>query len=152
MKRVAFYHKDTGLLAHVVLVASDDKVVEANTPADHAALELKDGLTADPLSQMVDVATGKMVDYQPPQPSADHEWDAAVKRWQLKPEVATARAGHRLALRTISQLEAAQARAIREHVLGDQSALARVQSIEQQIVAQRAKLINDYISFPMEAT
>jgi hypothetical protein len=29
------------------------------------------------------LTTGKVVDYQPPQPSDDHEWNHVIKRWQL---------------------------------------------------------------------
>lgn len=37
----------------------------------------------DHLSARVDVATGKVVDYQPPQPDTDHEWNPTTKRWVL---------------------------------------------------------------------
>lgn len=40
----------------------------------------------------------------------------------------------------IAQLEAKSLRAIREHVLGDATALARLQAIDTQIAALRAQL------------
>lgn len=35
----------------------------------------------DRLSQRVDLATGLVIDYQPPQPSINHAWDSETKRW-----------------------------------------------------------------------
>lgn len=40
----------------------------------------------------------------------------------------------------IRDLEVKQARAVREHILGDPAALARLQTIENAIVALRAQL------------
>ena len=35
----------------------------------------------DHLSQRVDLSTGNVVDYQPPQPGASYQWDSASRRW-----------------------------------------------------------------------
>jgi hypothetical protein len=35
----------------------------------------------DGLCQRVDVQTGEVVDYQPPRPSPNHDWDEQTKRW-----------------------------------------------------------------------
>lgn len=35
----------------------------------------------DALSQRVDISQAAVVDYQPSQPSADHEWDGKSRRW-----------------------------------------------------------------------
>lgn len=36
----------------------------------------------DELSERVDVATGVVIDYQPPQPSPSYVWDAGPRRWR----------------------------------------------------------------------
>lgn len=53
---------------------------------EHAKTNVPNGFNIiegryDHLSQRVDVNTGKVVDYQPPQPSPNHKWDAITKRW-----------------------------------------------------------------------
>jgi len=81
-RTVKFYHEQTGLLLSHTLTASNERDVGPNTPAGHKAIDVpKAGL--DHLSQRVDVATGAVVDYQPPQPSDDHEWNHVTKRWDL---------------------------------------------------------------------
>jgi hypothetical protein len=42
----------------------------------------------DALSQRVDLITGLVIDYQPPQPSPDHAWDAESRRWLYVPTLA----------------------------------------------------------------
>lgn len=54
---------------------------------DHLDINIAAGLGCvmgeyDALSQRIDVITGQVVDYQPPQPSSDHAWDAEGKRWR----------------------------------------------------------------------
>ncbi len=39
----------------------------------------------DYLSQRVDLATGLVIDYQPPQPSINHVWNTEKKRWLYVP-------------------------------------------------------------------
>ena len=52
------------------------------------------------LSQRVDLATGLVIDYIPPQPSVNHAWNSETKRWlyvktddDIAAEVRTLRAG-----------------------------------------------------------
>ncbi len=78
---MAFYHKHTGTLHQTSVVVSDDAAVALNTPPDHVAVDQPASGPLDPLSQKVDVATGKVIDWQPPQPSDDHEWRG--RRWRL---------------------------------------------------------------------
>jgi hypothetical protein len=42
----------------------------------------------DALSEKVDIETGLVIDYQPPQPSDIHAWDANTKRWLYVPTLA----------------------------------------------------------------
>lgn len=39
----------------------------------------------DPLSQRVDLQSGEVIDYQPPQPGPRYVWDATAKRWVYVP-------------------------------------------------------------------
>lgn len=83
MRSVSFYHRDTGAIHPVSIVASDESAIALNTPADHVAIDNPvDGSVHDWQSRKVDVKTGEVVDYQPPQPSPNHEWNSTTKRWQ----------------------------------------------------------------------
>src|ERR1700676_1666739 len=79
MRGIWFYHKHTGLFHGRNLMTSNPKLIAPNTPPDHIAIE---GDHFDPISQRIDVATGKVVDRRPPQPSEDHEWNTSIRRWQ----------------------------------------------------------------------
>jgi hypothetical protein len=137
MKTVSFYHAATGLFHPASLTVSDETVIALNTPPDHAVMEG----AHDHLSRRVDVATGEVVDYQPPTPSADHAWDANLKRWVLDP-VAQERAARRQGLQgMIQHLERnVQPRALRELALGQDGARERVQKLEDEIAALRRDL------------
>lgn len=79
-----FFDVETGLLHEKCVVlnvqsADVQTVARANAPAGHEPIEG----AYDHLSQRVDVPSGKVVDYQPPQPSTDHEWNHVTKRWDL---------------------------------------------------------------------
>lgn len=138
MRRFHFYHAETGLFADLsVCVGGDpssDEKVRANTPEGHAALEGE----FDHLSQRVDVATGAVVDHQPPAPTTDHEWNATTKRWQLKPAVAATQEARRAALAQIVMLEQSQDAAVRDALLG--RGTDRLKAIDEQITALRSQL------------
>jgi len=139
MKHFHYYDERTGVLHGDTLAinanAGHKEAAAANCPPGHKPIEGH----FDPLSQRVDVATGQVIDYQPEQPSNDHEWDAQVKRWRLNPEMAAAAEARRTTLAKIRELEAGQARAVREAVLtGDPTRLA---AIEAQIAELRRQLV-----------
>jgi hypothetical protein len=136
MKQVRFFHKDTGIFLAREFFTSNDAAVASNTPADHVTFERK----IDHLSQCMDVATGKLVDYQPPSPSADHEWNTTTKRWQINAAVTAKAEAHRSALASIAALEASGVRAVRELALGQAGALDRLKALDIEIAAQRLKL------------
>jgi hypothetical protein len=97
----------------------------------------------DPLSQRIDQQTLEVVDYQPPQPDADHEWDATTKRWRIRPAVEQRNARRESARRQIEAAEVAQARSVREALLAilpDGPEKTRLQQIEDQIAARRGDL------------
>lgn len=93
----------------------------------------------DHLAQRVDLTTCAVVDYQPPQPSPDHEWDEATKRWQLSAAAVERQQRRSEAVARIRELEAAQARPLRELALrpGDPTALGRLREIEAEIAFHR---------------
>jgi hypothetical protein len=111
---VHFYDATTGLFTgvsmHTNLTAP--KAVKAfiaeNTPPGHGAYV---GYV-DALSQKMDLATGQIVDYKPPQPSPRHEWNQITKRWQK--QVALKRS---TALARIADLEKGQHRTVRETLI-----------------------------------
>lgn len=85
MSGTSFYRADTGLFIDLHYGGSDPAWLEVNTPEGCIALAGR----FDHLSQRVDLATGLVVDYQPPAPAADElrdwSWDAEVRRWVAVP-------------------------------------------------------------------
>ena len=142
MRRFSFYHKDTGILQSAHLSISDHvaciRNVEANTPPDHEWIEGQ----YDHLSQRVEPTTKKIIDYKPPQPSADHEWNTDKKRWQLTSAVRDKQRIRADALAQIVTLERRQHRAIREAVLNQPEGIKRLATIEEQIATLR-KVLNE---------
>lgn len=136
MRTVCFYHKETGLFSGKLLTVTDDTSVELNTPTGHAAM---DG-AFDSLSQSVDIETGEVIDYQPPSPSVDHEWNAATKRWQLTVAAQSKIDDHAASMVTITGSELRSLRALREFALGLPGAEDRLKAIEAEIVAARRLL------------
>jgi hypothetical protein len=138
--RYQFYDRSTGLFHGKVVITGQasgaEKFAERNSPPGHAYIQGE----FDPLSQRVDVGSGKVVDYQPLQPSPDHEWSATNKRWALNTTTAT-KAQERVAtLAQIAALETGQHRVVRECALGNTLGVKRLLEIEAQIKALRAKL------------
>lgn len=147
MKHFHFFDTQTGLFhGDALAVNSSDKrtggpsdgleMAQANCPEGHKPIEGH----FDPLSQRVDVSTGAVVDYKPPQPSTDHEWNADAKRWQLKAEVVQRNAQRAAALAQIVALEAGQLRAVREALCGDVAAVQRLRTIDAAITKLRTEL------------
>lgn len=120
--------------------------IALNTPDGCAAIE---GVY-DHLSQRVDIATGKVVEWQPPKPAdsefESHEWSTEHKRWLPKPTLKALklRSADRVK-EDIERIEAGQARALRDLALaGDDasraSALARLQQVETRVARRRERL------------
>ncbi len=112
MRRVSFYHRETGLFNGTHLTVSGPEMVRLNTPADHIAI---DG-HHDALSRRVDVATGQVVDYRPA-PNVDREKAAAAAIVQAR----------------TAELERLSGPLVRRLVLGDESARAALQAIEDEV-------------------
>jgi len=136
-----FFEKESGLFHEKVVVLTVPKATEqatarANAPDGHVPI----AGVYDSLSQRVDIETGAVVDYQPPAPSADHEWNATSKRWQLTAAVQAKARARQTALAQIAVLEASGVRAARELALNQAGALDRLQAIDAAIAKLRADL------------
>jgi hypothetical protein len=141
--RFHYYDESTGML-HVnsVHTSIEDSEVAlafaaANAPANHRAIAGE----YDHQSQRVDIPTGAVVSFQPPQPSANHEWDGVAKRWHLSPEASVRKEQRMTALARIAFLEGnVQPRAIRELMLRGPSGVDRLQKIDDEIAVLRKDL------------
>ncbi len=133
-----FYDLTTGLFRRQRLASSDPALVEANTPPGCGAY----AGAVDPESQRIDLATGALVDWQPDQPSSEHEWDPAARRWELTRDAAKREARRIDAEREIERLERQQLRAMREVALdgGNEDAKTRLRAIDDEIAALRPAL------------
>jgi hypothetical protein len=107
-----------------------------NCPPGH---KVHDG-GVDPLAQRKDIETGKVIDYVPPSPGADFEWNSISLRWQISAAVQAKADARTAALAGIAALEASQHRAVRELAIGTPGALARLQQIDLLISALRPAL------------
>lgn len=133
----SFYHKDTGVI-HPKKFSTDDLTqLPGNVPsADHIAI---DG-HHDHLSKRFDLETERVVEWVPPAPSADHEWNDEVKRWQLS-AAAIAKLNRANAARArIAQLVNSQHEHVRAHCLGKPGAAARLQAIDAEILSLQSDL------------
>lgn len=134
-----FYRLSDGALTGRSFGASSDRDLARNTPPGCGVIE---GVT-HPHAQRVDTETGQLVDWQPPKPSDDYEWDASTRRWVKKREVAAAERASAQAQAEINALELQQLRAIREaliETLPDGDAKRRLVEAEAAIAARRPLL------------
>ena len=111
-----FYRLDTGLLTGGTITAPDAHLAD-NTPA---GCGLVSGVT-DWQSQRVNLATGDLVDYQPPAPADDAmrtwAWQAEARRWVAVPTLGALKADRVAEVdAAIQRHEAQQARPLREIV------------------------------------
>lgn len=136
MKSHSFADKETGLFSGVHFSTSNSEMLEANTPAGHFAVEGH----YDHLSQRADIATGEVVDYQPPRPSVDHEWNDTTKRWEMSAASQAKIDARSAALAGITALEAQGIRAMREAQLGVAGSQERLAGIDAQIAQLRRDL------------
>jgi hypothetical protein len=137
MKNYHFYDLRTGEIHRHSFSASDHEAVSTNTPPGCAAIEGQ----YDREAQRVDISTGQVIDYQPPAPSADHEWNADTKRWQLTAAAADKISRSNAARARIAQLEAAQHRHVREHCLGVAGAAAELKKIDAEISSLESQIL-----------
>ncbi len=120
---ISIYDKATGLLTGRTASGTEltDELADKHLRDGEPYV---DGLH-DHLSKRVNLKTAEVEDHQPPQPSADHEWNADMRGWRLRADVAEREARRRAALAEIARLEASQHRPLREAVLGLPGASSR---------------------------
>lgn len=137
MKTVRFYDETTGIFTGAIVNHSDPE--QLKPPPGHKAFE---GECHEMHAKRVDVSTGELVDWQPPAPSADHEWDDSTKRWKPNQAMVDRQAHHAHAHGRIRQLADTERHLIRKLILtatsGPQSApiakaRAELQAIEDEI-------------------
>lgn len=148
----------TGVSIHTNLTTAKavKAFIAANTPPGHGAFV---GYV-DALSQKMDIATGQLLDYRPPQPTPKHEWNPITRRWQrqvaLKRSETLARIAelekgqHRTVRETlirachtvdaIREATAPQSQQLRESVDRMYAALARLEALETELTQLRADL------------
>jgi hypothetical protein len=138
MKRWHFWDQTSGAISSHYFCAPNDRALRDNTPAGLIPIEG----TYDHLSQRVDLATGKVIDYRPDQPDDDHEWNERLRRWTKRPEAMAKQIQATRAQRQIERLEKQQARPMRELARnpGDAAARRRIDEIDAEIEALRAQL------------
>jgi hypothetical protein len=124
MKAYSFHHKETGIFNGVVRMCDEATLALDAPEADHVVIEGHH----DHLTKRVDVATGEVIDYTPPQPS---KAQAAAADKINRNNAARAR---------ILQLEASQHRHVREHCLGISSAADELRKIDEEIFSLRSQV------------
>lgn len=136
MKAFSIYDLATGILTGEVIHATA-ALAAANTPAGMGLVEGEH----DHLAVMLDVSSGALTARTvSPEGDLHHQWawDATAQRWQRVPSAARqAQLAQQERERTVQQLEASQARALRALAIdpNDQVARERLQQIEAAIVA-----------------
>jgi hypothetical protein len=100
----------------------------------------------EPAPPVATATTAHVIDYQPPAPSADYEWNADTKRWQLNAATTAKAQARTAALATIATLDTQSIRAMREHALGFPGAQERVAAIDARIAELRKSLSTEPVA------
>src|SRR5580704_4831024 len=127
MRDVSFYDVATGLFNGIHFSTTEPESVEKNIPAGHAVIEGHH----DHLSKQV--VDGEVVEYQPPQPSAEHLWCPDTRRWLPTPAATARIASRQASAARIVFLENSSHRFVRQHALGDPNARQRIAQIDEEI-------------------
>jgi hypothetical protein len=132
MRTWSFYDPETGLF-RARSFTGPSRALAINTPDGFVAIEGKH----DHLCRRIDLRNLAIVPYQPPQPDADHEWNAGTERWVKRAEVQMAESARVKAQARIDHLERRQARRVRELLAeGD----PQLKAIDDEVAALRAEL------------
>lgn len=142
MRTASYYDVLTGVFHRQHFCTSSIEnfatVAELNAPSGHRWIEGR----FDYLSQRFDIASGQVVDYQPSQPSEDHEWDSDLRRWRKRADVVERERIRAETIDQIDQLQLKQLRAVTELLANADNAEARKHFDERraQIESLRAQL------------
>jgi hypothetical protein len=139
MKTCSLYDPATGIFNGMTISASDEELLKKNIPDGCGAI---DGVI-DHLAYSVDIETGTVVDYQPPQPNDDHEWITDTKRWQIKPDIIKKQQDKAQALAQLQLLDAKHLRALDEVIAEPDNMVARdnLDAIRKLKIQLRKKLV-----------
>jgi len=122
---------------HVLNVPSGCGVMEGRH--DHLCKRVE--VTGDAWGDGIDgLSQRRVVDWRPPQPSSDHEWNQISQRWQLTSDASERAERRARALMRIAEVESRQPRAMREHALGYDGAAQRLRDLDAEIVSLRLEL------------
>lgn len=136
MKTISLYDPKTGFLTGEI---------KRGPALDHLLQHVPVGLAAvegavDHLSYRIDPETSSAVDWQPPQPDADHEWNEQHRRWLKKPEVAAREARRAEALNSTREIERDRAARRMRELLIQMTDDPELKEIEAQIADLRPDL------------
>jgi len=137
VKTWSFYDPVTGELHGTVFSSTNERFLASNTPSGYLPIEgrLDAALhRVDPVTKQVVVRDEPL---RPPRPSEEHSWDG--HRWRAPPPTPEQKAQMSVRVQ-IAALEVSQARAVREHLLGDPKALERLAQIDNRIAELRKEL------------
>ena len=141
--RWSFYNLTTGHFTgrQFSCSAHDKKTLRLNTPKGSGAI-VGDH---DHLSRKVNLTTGNVVNYRPPKPDINHEWNRVAKRWILNEKVREQRHREKQAQASIEKLERQQLRPIRELMLNpdDADVKQRLADIDSKIQLLRKQVIGN---------
>jgi hypothetical protein len=122
MRTAHFYDLSTGVFTGESFSFSGrDDVLASNTPPGCGVYEGD----IDWLSNRIDVETKQILDYQPPPPDVDHEWNLQTKRWQKRTDVVAREQRTADAIAEIQSLEKLQVRSISELLVDPDATEAR---------------------------
>jgi hypothetical protein len=148
IRQWSIYREADGILTGDQFSSSIDGHHMLNIPAGCAAIEGKH----DHLSRRIEITPNvwgdgvdglserRVVDWQPPAPSTDHEWSEKTRRWEPSAAAAEKDRKRLVARARIRDLEVAQARRVRELLAQDDE---RLKAIDQEISALRIDLAVD---------
>jgi hypothetical protein len=141
----AVYRQTDGVV--IKHVSCPPSQLAINVPSDCAAVAVTEPVDT---AQRIDPETQERVDHRPPSPGVEYEFRAqmpaavgrAAQRWRwVKTEAAEQRdRAEADARRALDELERANARTLREAVLGDAAAIERLRLADAQAATYRATI------------
>jgi hypothetical protein len=136
MRTWHFYRLSDGTFDGRSYTTSDYSSLAQNIPSGFGAYEgVKDWRTQR-------VRDGRLIDYIPPKPTDDHEWDVAAKRWVLKRAIQERTARQAKAREQIEALERKMARPLSELLspTSDDATKAIAQQKLAELTAERDRI------------
>lgn len=131
------YRKTDGIFTGAMHSADTFQEIAGNESGD---IGLIAGVS-DWQSQRVNLLTRELVEYQPPLPDADHEWDPQAKRVIVKVDVSVRRAKKRRGQDDVDALDRKTIRTVRELVIS--ICASRTLTAAEKKLFDRLKKLND---------